>query len=59
MGPDDALRAVKLIGPKHVIPAHYNTWPLIAQDPEAWKKRVKSETDTTVHIMLADTALDF
>ena len=59
MGPDDALRAVKLIGPKHVIPAHYNTWPLIAQDPEAWKKRVESETDTTVHIMLADTALDF
>ena len=59
MGPDDALRAVKLIRPKHVIPAHYNTWPLIAQDPEAWKKRVESETDTTVHIMLADTALDF
>ncbi len=59
MGPDDAFRAVKLIQPKHVIPAHYNTWPLIAQDPEAWKKRVESETDTTVHIMLADTALDF
>src|ERR1700756_1267263 len=32
MGPDDALRAVKLIGPRRVIPIHYNTWPLIAQD---------------------------
>ena len=59
MGPDDALRAVKLVQPKHVIPAHYNTWPLIAQDPEAWKKRVEEETDTEVHVMNADTAKDF
>lgn len=59
MGPDDALRAVKLIRPKYVIPAHYNTWPLIAQDPEAWKERVERETETAVHIMKADTTLDF
>ena len=39
MGPDDALRAVKMIQPTVVIPAHYNTWPLIEQDPKAWKKR--------------------
>lgn len=44
MGPDDALRAVKLIQPKVVIPIHYNTWELIAQDPQAWKQRVESET---------------
>ncbi|TFG50205.1 MAG: metal-dependent hydrolase [Anaerolineales bacterium] len=59
MGPDDALRAVKLIQPKYVIPAHYNTWPLIAQDPEAWKKRVESETDTFVHIMDPDASRDY
>jgi L-ascorbate metabolism protein UlaG (beta-lactamase superfamily) len=59
MGPDDALRAVKMIQPKVVIPAHYNTWPLIAQDPLAWKKRVESETDTRVQIMEPDTTLDF
>ncbi|MCJ7734622.1 MAG: metal-dependent hydrolase [Anaerolineales bacterium] len=59
MGPDDALRAVKLIQPKYVIPAHYNTWPLIAQDPEAWKKRVESETDTFVHIMDPDATRDY
>jgi len=59
MGPDDALRAVKLIQPKYVVPAHYNTWPLIAQDPEAWKKRVKSETDTVVQIMDPDTSKDY
>lgn len=44
MGPDDALRAVKLIQPKVVIPIHYNTWELIAQDPQTWKQRVEAET---------------
>lgn len=51
MGPDDALRAVKLIRPKVVIPVHYNTWPLIAQDPEAWKKRVEAKTETKVVVL--------
>jgi L-ascorbate metabolism protein UlaG (beta-lactamase superfamily) len=59
MGPDDALRAVKMIQPKVAIPAHYNTWPLIEQDPAAWKKRVEKETDTQVRIMEPDTTLDF
>ncbi|MGE3314912.1 MAG: metal-dependent hydrolase [Planctomycetaceae bacterium] len=48
MGPDDALRAVKLIEPKVAIPAHFNTWPLIAQDAEGWGKRVAAETPTKV-----------
>lgn len=51
MGPDDALRAVKLIQPKNVIPVHYNTWDLIQQDAEAWAKRVESETATQVHVL--------
>ncbi|MBI3822396.1 MAG: metal-dependent hydrolase [Planctomycetes bacterium] len=44
MGPDDAVRAVKLIQPKKVIPIHYNTWPVIAQDANAWAAKVKAET---------------
>jgi L-ascorbate metabolism protein UlaG (beta-lactamase superfamily) len=44
MGPDDALEAVKLIAPKRVVPSHYNTWPPIEQDAQAWAKRVKAET---------------
>ena len=44
MGPDDAIRAVKLIAPKKVIPIHYNTWPVIAQDATAWAKRVRAKT---------------
>ncbi len=51
MGPDDALRAVKLLEPKHVIPVHYNTWDLIAQDPQAWAERVKSETAAIPHVL--------
>lgn len=44
MGPDDALRAVKLIQPRRVVPTHFNTWPLIAQDAAQWAARVKAET---------------
>jgi L-ascorbate metabolism protein UlaG (beta-lactamase superfamily) len=44
MGPDDALEAVKLLNPKRVVPSHYNTWPPIAQDPQAWASRVRAET---------------
>ncbi|MCS7061310.1 MAG: metal-dependent hydrolase [Anaerolineae bacterium] len=51
MGPDDALRAVKLIQPKHVIPIHYNTFGLIAQDANAWAARVQAETTTTPHVL--------
>lgn len=51
MGPDDALRAVKLIQPRHVIPIHYNTWELIAQDVQDWKRRVESETAAQVHVL--------
>ena len=51
MGPDDALRAVKLIQPKHVIPVHYNTFGLIAQDAHAWAARVKAETIADPHVL--------
>ena len=51
MGPDDALRAVKLLTPKHVIPYHYSTWDLITQDPVAWGGRVARETKTQVHVL--------
>ena len=44
MGPDDALRAVKLIQPKKVLPIHYNTFDLIAQDAAVWAARVRTET---------------
>ena len=51
MGPEDALRAVKLIQPKHVVPVHYNTFDLIKQDPYAWAERVETETETKAHVL--------
>ena len=51
MGPDDALRAVKLIGAEHVIPVHHSTWELIEQDADAWAQRVSAETQTEPHVL--------
>jgi len=51
MGPDDALRAVKLLEPKIVIPIHYNTWDLLAQDANAWAARVEKETKSKAVIL--------
>jgi L-ascorbate metabolism protein UlaG (beta-lactamase superfamily) len=51
MGPDDALRAVKLIQPKQVVPIHYDTFDIIKQDPHAWAIRVQQETDTQAVVM--------
>lgn len=50
MGPDDAYKAVELIMPKHVIPVHYNTWELIAQDANKWSERV-SGLGVKVHVL--------
>lgn len=45
MGPEDAVEATKWLKPRVVLPAHYNTWPPIAQDAEAWARRVRQETE--------------
>jgi L-ascorbate metabolism protein UlaG (beta-lactamase superfamily) len=47
MGPDDAVRAVKLLKPRFVLPIHYNTFPPITQDANAWAARIKAETSAT------------
>lgn len=51
MGPDDALRAAKLLGAKRVVASHYGTWPPIAQDAAAWAKRVETETSSKVAVL--------
>ncbi len=51
MGPDDAIEAVKLIQPRFVVPCHYNTWNVIAQDPLAWQARVEAETDAKAIVL--------
>ena len=51
MGPVDALRAVKMIQPKHVVPIHFCTWGLIDQDPAAWAAQVESQAGAQVHVL--------
>ena len=41
MGPADALRAVRMIQPQLVVPMHYDTFPPIVQDPEAFAEAVR------------------
>ena len=36
MGPEDALDALDLLRPRLAAPMHFNTWPPIAQDAEAF-----------------------
>ncbi len=51
MGPDDALRAVRRLKPKQVLPIHYNTWPPLAQDARAWAARVDAETEARAVVL--------
>jgi L-ascorbate metabolism protein UlaG (beta-lactamase superfamily) len=51
MGPDDALRAVKLIEPAQVVPIHDNTFDMIKQDAPAWALRVEQETSARATVM--------
>jgi L-ascorbate metabolism protein UlaG (beta-lactamase superfamily) len=57
MGPAEAVRAVELIEPSVVIPCHYNTWPPIEQDGEAFKAAVGSRA--TVELMAPGASYDF
>lgn len=40
MGIDDAVKAVELANPNAAIPIHYNTFSLIAADPEEFKNKL-------------------
>lgn len=51
MGPEDAVKAVKLILPKYVIPMHYNTFPQIQQNPNIFKNAVENEGVSKVKIL--------
>lgn len=42
MGIDDAVKAVELANPKVAVPMHYNTFPVIAADPNEFKDKVNN-----------------
>ena len=51
MGPDDAIRALKLLRPGIVVPIHFNTWDLIKQDGVKWAERAAQETGVDVRLL--------
>ena len=57
MGPEDAAEAVGLLKPKKVIPIHYNTNPLIKQNPQDFKKMVETRYNVPVLIMNPGTSI--
>ena len=58
MGPEDALEAVKMLQPGRVIPMHYNTFPLITQDPLAFKKAVEGQMTSRVCVLQPGETFD-
>jgi L-ascorbate metabolism protein UlaG (beta-lactamase superfamily) len=57
MGPEDAAKAVEFMTPEVVVPIHYNTWPPIEQDPEAFKAMVGDRA--RVEIVAPGATLEF
>ncbi len=48
MNPDDAALACEWLSVPSVIPVHYNTWPVIAQNPNNFKMKVEGAGKTKV-----------
>jgi L-ascorbate metabolism protein UlaG (beta-lactamase superfamily) len=47
----DAVIAAELIGARTVIPCHYNTFPVLETDDQAFKSDVESQTSSKVEIL--------
>ena len=59
MGIKEAALATKMIAPRIVIPMHYNTFPLVEQDPFAFKEAVESICPTEVVILNPGDRISF
>jgi L-ascorbate metabolism protein UlaG (beta-lactamase superfamily) len=51
MGPEEAMMAAQFVGAPLVVPIHYNTWPVISQDPVAFGRSVERTTDLKVRVL--------
>jgi L-ascorbate metabolism protein UlaG (beta-lactamase superfamily) len=47
----DAVKAAELVGARTVIPCHYNTFPPIETDAQAFKADVESRTSSKVEVL--------
>lgn len=58
MGPEDALKAVRLLNPRIVIPMHFGTFDVIQQDAQQWAERVERETSSKAIVLKPGEHLD-
>jgi L-ascorbate metabolism protein UlaG (beta-lactamase superfamily) len=54
----DAVVAAELLGAGIVVPVHYNTFPPIETDAEAFKKDVESATSSKVEVLAPGESLE-
>jgi L-ascorbate metabolism protein UlaG (beta-lactamase superfamily) len=57
MGPEDAVTALDFLKARLAVPMHYNTWPIIAQDPAVFARRA-DEAGHTVKPLQPGEALE-
>ena len=58
MGLEDAALAAQWLNARHVIPVHYNTWPVINQDVRHYKEITEAMSRAEVHIVASGETLD-
>ena len=58
MGIEDAAIAAEILQAEHVIPVHYNTWPVVQQDAELFKMRVEMDGFIKCHILKPGEAME-
>lgn len=56
MSGQSSLKAIEFLRPKVVIPGHYDTWPIVAQDAAEWAEKVrKAGSAEPVVLVVGDT----
>lgn len=58
MGLEDAAQAAQWLGARHVIPVHYDTWPVIEQDVQLFKQVTERMAHAEVHIVEPGRSLE-
>jgi L-ascorbate metabolism protein UlaG (beta-lactamase superfamily) len=57
MGPKSAIRAAKMLQPKCTIPTHFDTFPPIRVDSQAWKNEMEAQ-NLAAKVMRAGDSFD-
>jgi L-ascorbate metabolism protein UlaG (beta-lactamase superfamily) len=47
-----------LLKPRRAVPIHVSTWPVIAQDSDAWARRVQAETGAEAIVLKPGEKID-